>query len=104
MAYAIIKTGGKQYRVREGDTIDVERLNLNVGDDTTFEEVLFLNNGDTNTIGAPFIEGAKVSAQVVNQYRAKKVVAFKFKRRKGYHKTKGHRRQLTRLEIKSIAG
>lgn len=102
MAYAIIKTGGKQYRVEAGDKIDVEKLSAEVGDTVTFEEVLASGSGEGLTVGAPFIDGAKVTAKVVEQYRAKKVIAFKFKRRKGFHKTKGHRRHLTRLEITSV--
>lgn len=102
MAYAIIKTGGKQYRVEAGDKIDVEKLSAEVGDTVTFEEVLASGSGEGLTVGAPFIDGAKVTAKVVDQYRANKVIAFKFKRRKGYHKTKGHRRHLTRLEITSV--
>ena len=102
MAYAIFKTGGKQYRVSEGDKIDVEKLDAKVGDTLTFDEVLLQGEGDKVEVGAPFVKGAKVTAEVVDQYRAKKVVAFKFKRRKGHHKTKGHRRHLTRLQIKSV--
>ncbi len=103
MAYAIFKTGGKQYRVSEGDSIDVENIEASVGDSTSFAEVLMLNDGTSTTVGAPFIEGAKVEAEVVDQHRDKKVIAFKFKRRKGFHKTKGHRRHLTRLQIKKIS-
>ena len=102
MAYAIFKTGGKQYRVSEGDKIDVERIDATVGDDVTFSEVLMQGEGEGVTVGSPFIDGATVTAEVVDQHRAKKVIAFKFKRRKGHHKTKGHRRQLTRLQIKSV--
>ncbi|MDF1656413.1 MAG: 50S ribosomal protein L21 [Verrucomicrobiales bacterium] len=102
MAYAIIKTGGKQYRVEAGDKIDVEKLSAEVGDTVTFEEVLASGSGEGLTVGAPFIDGAKVTAKVVDQFRAKKVIAFKFKRRKGHRKTKGHRRHLTRLEIVSV--
>ncbi len=102
MAYAIIKTGGKQYRVAAGDKIDVEKLDAEVGDTVTLGEVLASGEGDALTLGAPFIEGAAVTAKVVDQFRDKKVVAFKFKRRKGHHKTKGHRRHLTRLEIVSL--
>ncbi|MEM6279759.1 MAG: 50S ribosomal protein L21 [Verrucomicrobiota bacterium] len=102
MAYAIIKTGGKQYRVEAGDKIDVEKLSADVGDTVTFEEVLASGSGDGLTVGTPFIKGAKVTAKVLDQFRAKKVTAFKFKRRKGHHKTKGHRRHLTRLEIVSV--
>ncbi len=102
MAYAIFKTGGKQYRVQQGDRVDVEKLDAEVGDEVTFEEVLASGSGDGVQVGAPFVSGATVTAKVVDQYRAKKVIAFKFKRRKGHHKTKGHRRQLTRLEILSV--
>ncbi|MBL9154637.1 MAG: 50S ribosomal protein L21 [Verrucomicrobiales bacterium] len=102
MAYAIFKTGGKQYRVSEGDKIDVEFLDAKVGDKLTFSDVLLKGAGETVTVGAPFVDGAAITAEVVDQKRAKKVISFKYKRRKGYHKTKGHRRQLTRLQIVSI--
>jgi len=102
MAYAIFKTGGKQYRVEAGDKIDVEKLDAEVGDTVTFDEVLASGSGDDLDVGAPFVDGARVTAKVVDQFRAKKVIAFKMKRRKGYHRTKGHRRHLTRLEIVSV--
>jgi large subunit ribosomal protein L21 len=103
MAYAIIKTGGQQYRVVEGDTIDVDLLDAEVGKIATFGDVLLHADGDKLTYGNPLISGAKVTAEVVEQRKDKKVVAFKFKRRKGYHRTVGHRRKLTRVKIKSIA-
>ena len=103
MAHAIIKTGGKQYRVTEGDKIDVEKLDGEVGDELTFDDVLAVTDGANTAVGEPLLDGAKVVGEVVDQYRAKKVIAFKFKRRKGHHKTKGHRRHLTRVEIKSIS-
>jgi large subunit ribosomal protein L21 len=102
MAYAVIQTGGKQYRVESGNEIDVEKLDVAEGDTVTFGEVLASGNGDSINVGAPFIEGATVTAKVLKQHRDDKVIAFKFKRRKGYHKTKGHRRHLTRLEIVSV--
>ena len=102
-SYAVIKTGGKQYRVQEGDVIDVEKLDVEAGTETSFEEILLVNSGDNTTVGAPFIEGAKVTAKVVEQFRGKKVIAFKFKRRQGYHKTKGSRRHMTKLEITGIS-
>ena len=102
MAYAIIKTGGKQYRVAAGDKIDVEKLDVAEGDTVTFGEVLVSGSGDSINVGAPFIEGATVTAKVLKQHRDDKVTAFKFKRRKGFHKTKGHRRQVTRVEIVSV--
>jgi len=102
MAYAIIKTGGKQYRVAAGDKINVEKLDAAVGSTVTIGEVLAAGEGDSLTVGAPFLDGAKVTAKVLGQIRDDKVIAFKFKRRKGFHKTKGHRRHLTRLEILSV--
>jgi large subunit ribosomal protein L21 len=103
MAYAIFTTGGKQYRVNEGDLVDVEKLDAAVGDVTTFDQILLIGEGDAVTVGTPHVAGASVTAEVVAQHRDKKVTAFKFRRRKGFHKTKGHRRMLTRLSIKSIA-
>ena len=85
MAYAVIKTGGKQYRVAAGDIIDVEKLSLEVDSEATFDEVLLVNNGSDVRVGTPVVEGATVSAKVVDQFRGPKGVAFKFKRRKGYH-------------------
>lgn len=102
MAYAVIKTGGKQYRVSVGDKLDVAQLQLSEGDTVTFEEVLAAGEGDSLKLGAPFLSGVNVLAKVVKQFRAPKVTAFKFKRRKGYHKTKGHRQSLTKVEITSI--
>lgn len=103
MAYAVFKTGGKQYRVQKGDTLDVEKIDAEVGDEAKFDEVLLVNDGSSTTVGAPFVDGAAVTAKVVDQFRGKKGVAFKFKRRQGYHKTKGFRRHLTKLEITSIS-
>jgi len=102
MAYAVIKTGGKQYRVQEGDTLDVEKLDAEVDSEIEFTEVILRGEGDSITIGAPFIDGVGVRAKVIDQFRGPKGVAFKFKRRKGFHKTKGFRRHMTKLEITSI--
>jgi large subunit ribosomal protein L21 len=103
MAYAIIKTGGRQYRVAEGDTIDVDLLDLEAGKQATFGDVLMHADGDDITHGSPMISGAKVTGEVVEQRKDKKVIAFKYRRRKGYHRTVGHRRKLTRIKIKSIS-
>jgi large subunit ribosomal protein L21 len=103
MAYAIIKTGGRQYRVAEGDTIDVDLLDAEVGKTATFGDVLMYADGENLTHGNPLISDAKVTAEVVEQRKDKKVIAFKFRRRKGYHRTVGHRRKLTRVKIKSIS-
>ncbi|MFY8215662.1 MAG: 50S ribosomal protein L21 [Chthoniobacterales bacterium] len=102
MAYAIVKTGGKQYRVAEGDVIDVEKLDVEAGSDTQLE-VLMVSNGASLLVGSPTLTGATVTAEVVDQHKGDKVIAFKYKRRKGYHRTVGHRRQLTRLKIKTIS-
>ena len=102
MAYAIIKTGGRQFRVEEGDTIDVDLLDVEAGKSTTFGEVLMHADGDKLTHGSP-IDGAHVTAEVVEQRKDKKVIAFKYRRRKGYHRTVGHRRKLTRVKITGIS-
>jgi large subunit ribosomal protein L21 len=102
MAYAIIKTGGRQFRVAEGDTLDVDLLDVDAGKTATFGDVLMFADGKNVTQGNPVIAGAKVTAEVLEQRKGKKVVAFKYKRRKGYHRTVGHRRKLTRIKIKSI--
>ncbi len=103
MAYAVFKTGGKQYRVQKGDFIVVERLStLEEGAETKFDEVLMVENEGSVRVGTPLVEGASISAKVVSQCRGKHGVAFKFKRRKGFHKKKGFRRALTKLEIVDI--
>src|SRR5213596_755294 len=102
MAYAIIKTGGRQFRVAEGDTIDVDLLDVEPGKTATFGDVLLFADGKDMTHGDPLVSGAEVTAEVLEQRKDKKVVAFKYKRRKGYHRTVGHRRKLTRVKIKSI--
>ena len=104
MAYAVIKTGGKQYRVQQGDKLDVEKLDAEVDSEITFDEIILVGEGDSVKVGSPSVAGASVTAKVLSQFRGPKGVAFKFKRRKGFHKTKGFRRTLTRLEITSIAG
>ncbi len=103
MSYAIIQTGGKQYRVSEGDLLNVEKLAAEVGSETTLHDILLVVNGDKITLGAPHVVGASVQAEVVSQFKDEKVIAFKFKRRKGYHRTVGHRRQLTKLKITKIS-
>lgn len=103
MAYAIIKTGGKQYRVSQGDVIEVEKLDVEAGAEATFSEVLLVSTGSDLKSGDA-LKGATVVAEVVEQFKGPKVLAFKYRRRKGYHRTVGHRRKLTRLKIKSIPG
>jgi large subunit ribosomal protein L21 len=101
--YAVIRTGGKQYRVAQGDTVRVEKLPGNVGETVTISDVLLLG-GDAPKIGRPLIAGAKVEAKIVGQDRAKKIVIFKFRRRKNYRRKSGHRQPFTALQITSIVG
>ena len=102
--YAVIKTGGKQYRVAKGDRLRVEKLAGNVGDSVTLGEVLLVGSGDGVKVGAPMVGGAKVEAKIVAQERDKKIIIFKFRRRKNYHRKSGHRQPFTALEITSIKG
>jgi large subunit ribosomal protein L21 len=103
MAFAIIRTGGRQHRVSEGDIIDVDFLNEEAGKEGIFADVLFVADGDNITHGTPLIDGATVTGEIVEQRRDKKVIAFKFRRRKGYHRTVGHRRKVTRVKITGIS-
>jgi large subunit ribosomal protein L21 len=101
--YAVIKTGGKQYRVVEGQKLRVEKLPGNEGDAVTFTDVLMLG-GDAPKIGQPVVTGAKVSAKITKHDRAKKIVIFKFRRRKNYRRKNGHRQPFTELVITGISG
>ena len=101
-AYAVIETGGKQYRVQSGSVLDVEKLDGNVGDKITLNNVLALSDGTTLTIGVPAVKGASIAAEVVEQFRGDKVIAFRKKKRKGYHKKRGHRQSLTKIKIAAI--
>ena len=99
--YAIIATGGKQYKVSEGDIIKVEKLGVADGETVTFDKVLLVSDGET-VIGNPTIAGASVTASVVCEGKDKKVVVYKYKRKKGYHKKNGHRQLFTKVKIESI--
>ncbi|ERL12139.1 ribosomal protein L21 [Coriobacteriaceae bacterium BV3Ac1] len=99
--YAIVTTGGKQYKVAEGDVIDVEKLNAQPGDKVNLD-VLMLADDEKTVVAPAELEGKKVIAEVVDQHKGKKVIVFKLHKRKRYHRTKGHRQQLTRLQITSI--
>lgn len=101
--HAVIKTGGKQYRVAPGDTVKVETLAAEVGQQVTLSEVLTVSDGDVVKVGAPFVEGAAVVATVVAHGRHDKVTIFKMRRRKHYQKHQGHRQNFTELRIESIA-
>jgi large subunit ribosomal protein L21 len=101
--YAVIKTGGKQYRVKVGDRIAVERLTDETGNDITLDQVLLVGGGGETLIGDPLVNGATVTARVDSHERADKIVVFKFKKRKRYRRRTGHRQELTRLTITGIS-
>jgi len=99
--YAIIATGGKQYRVSEGDIIRVEKLGVEAGETVTFDQVLAVNNGEL-LIGCPNVDGATVTATVMKNAKEKKVIVYKYKRKLGYHKKNGHRQLYTQIKIEKI--
>ncbi len=99
--YAIIATGGKQYKVSEGDIIKVEKLGAAAGETVTFDQVLLVNNGEV-VVGNPTVANANVSATVVKEGRGKKVIVYKYKRKTGYHKKNGHRQAYTEVKIDKI--
>jgi len=101
--YAVIKTGGKQYRVEQGDTLAIERLEGDTGTQVSFGEVLLVGSDNETKIGRPLLAGASVTGTIVEQGRAKKIIIFKFRRRKNYKRKKGHRQYFTRVRIESIA-
>lgn len=102
--YAIIETGGKQYRVTEGDVITVEKLNLEAGTSHTFANVLSVGDASDVKFGAPYVVGAEVKATVIGEGKEKKVIIYKYKPKKGFHKKNGHRQPFTKLKIDSIKG
>ena len=102
--YAIVKTGGKQYRVSVGDTISVERLATDAGNDVTLEEVLLIGGDGATKVGTPVVEGASVSARIDDHFRGEKLVIFKYKAKKRYRRRTGHRQEQTRLTITAING
>jgi large subunit ribosomal protein L21 len=99
--YAVIKTGGKQYKVSEGDIITIEKLESEAGDKVKFEEVLAVNDGELK-VGDPTVKGATVEASVLKNGRGKKVIVYKYKRKSGYHKKNGHRQSFTQVRIEKI--
>lgn len=100
--YAIVETGGKQYKVAEGDVIFVEKLDANDGDVVTFDKVLACSKGDSLVVGTPVVEGATVNAKVVEQGKAKKIIVFKYKSKKDYRRKQGHRQPYTKVVIEKI--
>ena len=101
--YAIIATGGKQYKVSEGDVISIEKRGAEEGEKVTFDQVLAVSN-DGLKVGSPTVDGASVEASVVRNGRARKVIVYKFKRKTGYHKKNGHRQSFTQVKIDKING
>jgi large subunit ribosomal protein L21 len=100
--YAVLETGSKQYRVAAGDTLEIERLDIEAGQPVTFDRVLLVNKDGNVSVGSPVVSGATVEADVVEHIRGEKKLTFKMKRRKGYHKSIGHRQELTVVKIKDI--
>lgn len=101
--YAIVKTGGKQYKVAEGDIIDIEKLDAEEGQTVKFSDVLFLNDGTQAVTDPEALSKVDVEGEVLRQYRDDKVIVFKFRRRKRYHRTRGHRQYLTKVRITKVA-
>jgi large subunit ribosomal protein L21 len=101
--YAVIESGGKQHKVTEGELLKVEKLEVEVGKEVTFDKVMMVSTGEKVLIGAPYVPNASVKAEVVEQGKHKKVMIFKFKRRKNYKRTQGHRQRYTAVRITAIA-
>ena len=102
--YAVIETGGKQYKVSEGDTIFVEKLGVEEGEAVTFDKVLIVGNDDKITVGTPAVDGASVEGKVLKNGKGKKIYVFKMKRKKNYRRKIGHRQPFTKIEITKING
>jgi large subunit ribosomal protein L21 len=101
--YAIIETGGKQYKVQPGDIITVEKLNLDAGVAYTFNSVLAVGDGEESNFGKPYVTGAAVTATIIGDGKGKKVIAYKRKAKKGYKRKQGHRQPFTRLKIETVS-
>jgi len=102
--YAVFRTGGKQYRARQGERVRIEKLDAAIGDAVAFEDVLLVGEGAQVKVGAPLVKGGKVEAKVVSQGRADKIMIIKFRRRKHYKRVQGHRQSFTEVEITGISG
>ena len=100
--YAVLETGGKQYRVAPGETVAVDRIDAEAGKPVTLDRVLFVSGDDRLFVGVPTVANASVVADIVEHFRGEKKIAFKMKRRKGYHRTVGHRQEMTRIKISEI--
>ncbi|OPX33665.1 MAG: 50S ribosomal protein L21 [Desulfobacteraceae bacterium 4484_190.2] len=100
--YAVIMTGGKQYRVAPGDQVKFEKLNGDVGNSVTFDKVLLTSDGENVKVGQPYLDNSKVMGQIIRQGRNRKIIVFKYKRRKGYRRKQGHRQHFTLVKIENI--
>jgi large subunit ribosomal protein L21 len=103
--FAVIRSGGKQYKVQEGETLDIELVDFPAEGEKklTISDVLFVGNGDKFSLGNPLLSGAKVGLELVDEIKARKVIAYKYRRREGYHRTVGHRQKLSRVKVTSIS-
>ena len=102
--YAVVQTGGKQYRVSNGDIINVEKLNVEAGQNVVLDEVIAVSGDGKTVVGKPFVDGAKVECKVVENGKGKKVIIYKYKAKKDYRKKQGHRQPYTQLEVVNITG
>ena len=102
--FAVIRTGGKQYKVTEGETLEIELVDFPAEGEkkVTISDVLLVGNGDTFSVGNPLLSGASVGLELIEDFKARKVIAYKFRKREGYHRTVGHRQKLSRVKITSI--
>jgi large subunit ribosomal protein L21 len=100
--YAVVATGGKQYKIKEGETLRIEKVDGNVGEAFTFDQVLMVADGEKLAVGQPMVQGASVSAHIVEQGKSKKILVFKYKRRKRYRRKQGHRQPFTAVRIDNI--
>ena len=100
--YAIVNTGGKQYKIKEGDVLRIEKIAGDIGNDVNFDQVLMVSDGENITVGTPTVENVGVKAHIVDQGKAKKIIVFKYKRRKRYRRKQGHRQQYTAVQIDKI--
>ncbi len=101
--YAVVKTGGKQYKVSEGDVLNIEKIEGDKGNAVVFDEVLMVSSDSDIKVGTPYVTGVKVTGEIIARIKAPKIMVFKMKRRKGYRKKTGHRQELTSLKIKEIS-
>lgn len=102
MVYAVLETGGKQYRVQEGDVVFIEKIDAEEGTLVEFDKIVAVSGENGITLGAPYVEGAQISALVMRKAKAKKIIVYKYKAKKNYHKKKGHRQDYTKIQIESI--